>query len=90
MVRFYGLPEPFKMPVWWLNVLHKCIAPLRAEEELARGVLVTMQTDQKGYKKSFADLKRMATPYQEPEIVMIDPKDEKWFKDNGIPYKVKD
>lgn len=45
-------------------------------------------TDKDGYSDWLRAKERLSRPIREPEVVVILPKNEEWFKANGIPYRL--
>lgn len=92
LVRFYNL-NPKKLIYlddWIIDTLLKAIEPLRSEERVYRvnDYRISAMEGQ-AYRNYAKELLRIAQPYKAKETtVTINPEQEKWFRENGIPYKI--
>lgn len=79
------------MPSWALDILYKCITPLRHEEVTwqTNSSRVAFWTDKAGYNRQMQLWRNAASPIDElAGTAVINPAAEKWFIDNGIPYRL--
>lgn len=79
------------MPQWALDILYKCIDPLRAEEATwqTNSSRMAFWASTEGYREQMQKWRNMASPIDEMAgIVVISPKHEQWFIDNSIPYRL--
>jgi hypothetical protein len=90
LVRFYGAGA-FHLPGWALDILYKCITPLRFEEATwaTNSTRVAVRHRDSDYRQQMDRWHNLAAPVDEAAATaVINPAVEKWFIDNGIPYRL--
>lgn len=79
------------MPGWALDILYKCITPLRHEEATwaTNSTRVAVRYRDSDYRQVMDRWNNLAGPVDETAATaVINPAVEKWFIDNGIPYRL--
>lgn len=78
-----------QLPEWIISILGPAVNMLRAEEATwqaqANRVSLAKNDD---YLNALSFWRGLSTPIREAEVAWIRPDQEKWFKDNDIPYKL--
>lgn len=89
LARFYDTGV-FDLPGWALEILYKCIEPIRAEEATWQANAGrTGQMLAKDYEKQLRRWQDAARPIKEVDTaVVISPAYEAWFKQNGLDYRL--
>lgn len=83
----------FYLPGWALEILYKCIDPLRAEEATwqTNAIRVGVRLRDKDYERQMNRWREASRPIREVDTaVTIDPRFEAWFKANRINYRLAD
>lgn len=89
MARFYDTGI-FRLPGWALEILYKCIEPLRAEEATwqTNGARTALLKNEE-YSKQMRRWQDIARPIREIDpTVSVAPEAAAWFAANGIPHRV--
>lgn len=88
MVRFYGVGI-YNLPGYVLAILAKSLPALRAEESMRLADATRAAWyDKDGYLEWLRAKELLTRPAREPEVAIIAPHHEAWFKANDLPYKL--